>query len=506
MLRDFKRRDVQLIGLSCDSVDQHKAWTKDLRTKINRDLDFPLIADETREIAQMLGMLDPLEICEIDKISMPARALFLIGPEKRNYLTILYPATTGRNFHEVLRAIDSLHLTNALEVGTPADWHPNGKVMPAVNVGDKFGAPEEQMVQSGRRYMRYVPQPVVHTPQRLRPYEDVRPSERDFKIKLGAKFPDFDWSATKQGINRFHQLLERLKGDLTLMICWPRNFDPIATSELLKCLKHLPELRQRRVSLIGMTCDPVENLQQWVKDAIELTGSSDEETGFTIIADSWLGKGKIRDIWEHIAVELGFLPEANRDADKHLSLARGLFVLRVLDSLILTKDGICCKGLILDPKVSRTDANKFTNLHTQAVPSKKEYLRWVDCPRLPWFKEEAWWCSGVLCGPTQSNTAVQVPTFTAPEALLDGQEWEPLPPVSKAQNEIRGRDPPEDKSYVQDMSTNGTRLNGKRLPRPPYKHPMDARVRIFHGDELVLAITPDGEELGFVVNLLELSG
>jgi len=60
--------------------------------------------------------------------------------------------------------------------------------------------------------------------------------------------------------------------------------------------------------------------------------------------------------------------------------------------------------------------------------------------------------------------------------------------------------------YVQDMSTNGTRLNGKRLPRPPFKHPMDARVRIFHGDELVLAITPDGEELGFVVNLLELSG
>jgi len=60
--------------------------------------------------------------------------------------------------------------------------------------------------------------------------------------------------------------------------------------------------------------------------------------------------------------------------------------------------------------------------------------------------------------------------------------------------------------YVQDMSTNGTRLNGKRLPRPPYKHPMDARVRIFHGDELVLAITPEGEELGFVVNLFELSG
>lgn len=305
------------------------------------------------------------------------------------------------------------------------------------------------MVQSGRRYMRYVPQPVVHTPQRLRPYEDVRPSERDFKIKLGAKFPDFDWSATKQGINRFHQLLERLKGDLTLMICWPRNFDPIATSELLKCLKHLPELRQRRVSLIGMTCDPVENLQQWVKDAIELTGSSDEETGFTIIADRN----------QHIAVELGFLPEANRDADKHLSLARGLFVigkdktlrlsmqypmttgmnflevLRVLDSLILTKEHHVAtpanwqqnERLILDPKVSRTDANKFTNLHTQAVPSKKEYLRWVDCPRLPWFKEE-------------------VPTFTAPEALLDGQEWEPLPPVSKAQNEIRGRDPPEDKS------------------------------------------------------------
>ena len=63
------------------------------------------------------------------------------------------------------------------------------------------------------------------------------------------KFPDFDWSATKQGINRFHHLLDRLQGDLALMIVWPRNFDPVATTELMACLENLPELRKRRVSL-----------------------------------------------------------------------------------------------------------------------------------------------------------------------------------------------------------------------------------------------------------------
>lgn len=456
LVEEFQRRSVQLIGLSCDSVDQHKAWSKDVLALKNKgsdtgeeeELAFPLIADERREIASMLGMLDPLEICNVDRIAMPARALFLIGPDKRNRLTILYPATTGRNFSEILRVVDSLHITHSgLEVGTPADWHFGDDVMPATNVAEDTytGKAAEKPVPSGRRYMRHIPQPAVDTVQKIKPHPEVKPGESEFKIKLGAKFPDFDWSATKQGINRFHHLLDRLKGDFTVMICWPRNFDPVATTELMGCLKFLPDLRKRHISLIGMSCDGVENLGQWVKDAVSLSGSADEESGFTMIADRNL----------HIAAELGFLPAdpAGHDTcpvralfvigkDKTLRLSMqypmttGLNfpeILRVLDSLILTKDFKLAtpanwqqgERLILDPKVSKTDAGKYDKLAIHSLPSGKEYLRWVDCPKLKWFEEE------VLKPPAS--------------AMLDGEEWEPLSPP-KGQ-EIDGKEPPlEDKN------------------------------------------------------------
>lgn len=452
LAEEFQRRSVQLIGLSCDSIDQHKGWTKDILATKNVDpettdeeeLGFPLIADETREIASMLGMLDPLEICNVDRIAMPARAVFLIGPDKRNRLTILYPATTGRNFSEVLRVIDSLHITNCgPEVGTPADWHFGEDVMPATNVAeDSFvDKAKEKTVPSGRRYMRHIPQPIMDSVQKIRPHVEVQPGDSDFRIKLGAKFPDFDWSATKQGINRFHHLLDRLKGDLTVMICWPRNFDPVATTELMGCLKFLPDLRQRRVSMIGMSCDGVESLGQWVKDAMSLS-DSDEDSGFTMIADRNL----------NIAATLGLLPSDTAGHDT--CPARGLFVigkdktlrlsmqyptttglnfaeiLRVLDSLILTKDFKLAtpanwqqrQRLILDPKVSKTDASKFDNLAIQSLPSGKEYLRWVDCPKLKWFEEEV-----------------------SPASPLDVEEWEPLSPAGKGQQEIRGKEPVEDK-------------------------------------------------------------
>lgn len=454
LVEEFQRRSVQLIGLSCDSVDQHKAWTKDVlalknvepETTDEEELGFPLIADETREIASMLGMLDPLEICNVERIAMPARALFLIGPDKRNRLTILYPATTGRNFSEVLRVIDSLHITHCgPEVGTPADWHFGEDVMPATNVAeDAFvDKAKEKPVPSGRRYMRHIPQPIMDSVQKIRPHAEVQPGDSDFRIKLGAKFPDFDWSATKQGINRFHHLLDRLKGDLTVMICWPRNFDPVATTELMGCLKFLPDLRQRRVSMIGMSCDGVESLGQWVKDAVSLCGSADEDSGFTMIADRNL----------NIAATLGFLPSDTAGHDT--CPARGLFVigkdktlrlsmqypmttglnfaeiLRVLDSLILSKDFKLAtpanwqqrQRLILDPKVSKTDASKFDNLTIQSLPSGKEYLRWVDCPKLKWFEEEV----------------------SPASPMLDVEEWEPLSPPGKGQQEIRGKEPVEDK-------------------------------------------------------------
>merc|ERR1719163_1512734 len=124
MVDEFKKRGVKLIGLSCDPVEEHKAWSKDVLAAIGEggeELAFPVIADEKRELAAMLGMLDPLER-DGTALPLPARALFIIDSDKTNRLTLLYPATTGRDFNEVLRTIDSLKYTADFSLATPANW------------------------------------------------------------------------------------------------------------------------------------------------------------------------------------------------------------------------------------------------------------------------------------------------------------------------------------------------------------------------------------------------
>merc|ERR1711998_304171 len=110
MVNEFKSRGVKLIGLSCDNVFKYKTWSRDVLAaakESGEELAFPIIADEKRELAVMLGMLDPLEMDNFD-MPLPARALLIIGPDKTIRLSQLYPATTERDFYEVLRTIDSL--------------------------------------------------------------------------------------------------------------------------------------------------------------------------------------------------------------------------------------------------------------------------------------------------------------------------------------------------------------------------------------------------------------
>uniref|UniRef100_A0A3B4A4T6 Peroxiredoxin-6 n=1 Tax=Periophthalmus magnuspinnatus TaxID=409849 RepID=A0A3B4A4T6_9GOBI len=121
---EFKKRGVKMIALSLDSVEDHYKWSKDVMAFGNAagsPLPYPIIADEKRELSVQLGMLDP---DEMDKDGMPltARCVFVIGPDKKLKLSILYPATTGRNFDEILRVIDSLQLTAQKKVATPVDW------------------------------------------------------------------------------------------------------------------------------------------------------------------------------------------------------------------------------------------------------------------------------------------------------------------------------------------------------------------------------------------------
>lgn len=161
---EFAKRGVKCIGLSCDDVESHKGWIEDIKaTSGLKEVTFPIIEDSKRELAVMFGMLDPAEK-DSAGIPLPARAVFIIGPDKKMKLSLLYPATTGRNFVEIVRVIDSLQLTATKKVATPANWQQGGDcmVLPSVSKDecDKiFPKHRVQEVPSGKKYLRFTPQP-----------------------------------------------------------------------------------------------------------------------------------------------------------------------------------------------------------------------------------------------------------------------------------------------------------------------------------------------------------
>lgn len=162
---EFKKRGIKLIALSCDSVEEHNGWTEDIKACINYTSDFPypIIGDPKRELAIAFGMLDPEERDKTG-IPLPARAVFVIGSDKRVKLSILYPATTGRNFAEILRVIDSMQLTANKKVATPVDWKVGDPcmVLPSLSPEEAqrlFPAMQVKSLPSGKGYMRYTPQP-----------------------------------------------------------------------------------------------------------------------------------------------------------------------------------------------------------------------------------------------------------------------------------------------------------------------------------------------------------
>lgn len=160
---EFAKKGIKLIALSCDSVQDHLEWSKDIQTYVGAsgDFPFPIIADPDRCIAKNLGMIDPDEK-DSKGIPLTCRAVFVIGPDRRLKLSILYPATTGRNFDEILRAIDSLQLTARQKVATPVDWKPGDKcmVVPTLPVDEArklFPNMEIKEVPSGKQYLRFTP-------------------------------------------------------------------------------------------------------------------------------------------------------------------------------------------------------------------------------------------------------------------------------------------------------------------------------------------------------------
>jgi alkyl hydroperoxide reductase subunit AhpC len=152
---EFDKRNVKVLAVSVDAIDNHFSWVKDINETQHCSVEFPIIADEKREVASLYDMIHPNA-----SATFTVRSLFVIGPDKKIKLFITYPASTGRNFVEVLRVIDSLQLTAQHQVATPADWK-NGEdviVVPAVSTEDA-----EKKFPKGlnivKPYLRYTPQP-----------------------------------------------------------------------------------------------------------------------------------------------------------------------------------------------------------------------------------------------------------------------------------------------------------------------------------------------------------
>jgi alkyl hydroperoxide reductase subunit AhpC len=161
---DFDRRNVKVIGLSVDPVDKHAAWAADIEETQGTAPNYPMIGDVDFNVSKLYGMLgadvsgDPLDRTAAD--NQTVRNVFVIGPDKKVKLILVYPMTTGRNFDEVLRVVDSLQLTAKHKVATPAQWKQGDDVIIAGSVSDedaKKTYPDGW--RSPKPYIRIVPQP-----------------------------------------------------------------------------------------------------------------------------------------------------------------------------------------------------------------------------------------------------------------------------------------------------------------------------------------------------------
>src|SRR5919107_4364019 len=125
LLKDeFAKRNVKVLAVSVDPIEKHHGWKSDINETQNCSVDFPLIADEDRKVSELYGMIHPNA-----SATATVRSLFIIGPDKKIKLMITYPASTGRNFQEVLRVLDSLQLTSKQAVATPVNWRPGDEVV-----------------------------------------------------------------------------------------------------------------------------------------------------------------------------------------------------------------------------------------------------------------------------------------------------------------------------------------------------------------------------------------
>ncbi len=153
---EFEKRNVKVVGLSVDATDSHKDWVKDINETQNTTINFPIVADSDRKVASLYDMVHPGE-----DDTATVRSVFVVKPDKTVALTITYPASTGRNFDEILRVIDSLQLTKEYSVATPVNWKDGEDVViaPAIQDMDELKQKFPKGYKVIRPYLRMTPQP-----------------------------------------------------------------------------------------------------------------------------------------------------------------------------------------------------------------------------------------------------------------------------------------------------------------------------------------------------------
>ncbi|MCH7566543.1 MAG: peroxiredoxin [Nitrospirae bacterium] len=152
---EFKKRNLKVIAISVDPLDSHKGWIKDINETQNANVNFPMIADPERKVATLYDMIHPNALD-----NMTVRSVFVIGADKKIKLMITYPASTGRNFDEILRVVDSLQLTAKYQVATPVNWKDGEDciIVPAVT-DDQIPSKFPKGHRAVKPYLRYTPQP-----------------------------------------------------------------------------------------------------------------------------------------------------------------------------------------------------------------------------------------------------------------------------------------------------------------------------------------------------------
>lgn len=153
---EFRKRNVKVIALSVDPVESHREWIKDIDETQETRVDFPIIADHDRKVSQLYDMIHPSA-----SATATVRAVFIIDPNKKIRATITYPPSTGRNFAEILRVIDSLQLTDSHSVATPVDWEQGDEcvILPSITDPEELKRKFPKGWRELKPYLRMTPQP-----------------------------------------------------------------------------------------------------------------------------------------------------------------------------------------------------------------------------------------------------------------------------------------------------------------------------------------------------------